>query len=311
MSKNKKTKIAIKNPKRILIILTIIIMLMLLLVIKNNKIKEKTELSIIINNEDVTHTLENEIVIKDDVQYLSFEDIKKCLDKNIYMEDDIIILSSDKKIGVLNFENNQIEINGSKVNIKSKPYKNEGGVIYIPISELQSVYEMEYTYIPEHKNIIIDNYYKKLEKAYLKKNQFILKEKKSSADKLEKIAKGNWVIYVSEEDGWAKVRSQNGNLGYVKMNSLTNFVTQRDALENVSAELDDNATFQKDISKKNIQKYENRKTIIEELLLDAITNKKSCVKIIYNKDKQSNEYKRFILEATAILKESGITIIEE
>ena len=50
MSKNKKTKIAIKNPKRILIILTIIIMLMLLLVIKNNKIKEKTELSIIINN---------------------------------------------------------------------------------------------------------------------------------------------------------------------------------------------------------------------------------------------------------------------
>ena len=88
MSKNKKTKIAIKNPKRILIILTIIIMLMLLLVIKNNKIKEKTELSIIINNEDVTHTLENEIVIKDDVQYLSFEDIKKCLDKNIYMEED-------------------------------------------------------------------------------------------------------------------------------------------------------------------------------------------------------------------------------
>ena len=227
------------------------------------------------------------------------------------MEDDIIILSSDKKIGVLNFENNQIEINGSKVNIKSKPYKNEGGVIYIPISELQSVYEMEYTYIPEHKNIIIDNYYKKLEKAYLKKNQFILKEKKSSADKLEKVTKGNWVIYVSEEDGWAKVRSQNGNLGYVKMNSLTNFVTQRDALENVSAELDDNATFQKDISKKNIQKYENRKTIIEELLVDAITNKKSCVKIIYNKDKQSNEYKRFILESTAILKESGITIIEE
>ena len=43
MSKNKKTKIAIKNPKRILIILTIIIMLMLLLVIKNNKIgKTKT-----------------------------------------------------------------------------------------------------------------------------------------------------------------------------------------------------------------------------------------------------------------------------
>ena len=36
-------------------------------------------------------------------------------------------------------------------------------IIYIPISELQNVYEMEYTYIPEFKNIVIDNYSKKLE----------------------------------------------------------------------------------------------------------------------------------------------------
>lgn len=311
MSKNKKkTKIVIKKPKRILIFLTIIIILMLFFIVKNNKIKEKTNLSIIINNEDVTHILENEIIVKDEAQYLGFEDIKKCLDKNIYLEDDIIILSSDKKIGVLNFENNKIEINGSNVNIKNKPYKDEAGVIYIPISELQSVYEMEYTYIPEYKNIVIDNYYKKLEKAYLKKNQYILKEKKSSSDKLEKVNKGNWVIYVSEEDGWAKVRTQNGNLGYVKKNNLTNFVTQRDALESTSAELENNG-IQKDITKKNIQKYENRKTIIEELLKDAITNKKNCITIIYNKDKQSEEYQRFIIESTAILKESGITIIEK
>ena len=311
MSKTKKKpKIIIKKPKRILIFLAIIIILMLFFIIKNNKIKEKTNLSIIINNEDVTHILENEIIVKDEVQYVSFEDIKKCLDKNIYLEDDKIILSSDKKIGVLNFENNKIEINGSNVNIKSKPYKEENGVIYIPISELQSVYEMEYTYIPEYKNIVIDNYYKKLEKAYLKKNQYILKEKKTSSDKLEKINKGNWVIYVSEEDGWAKVRTQNGNLGYVKKNSLTNFVIQRDALESASAELENNG-IQKDITKKNIQKYENRKTIIEELLIDAITNKKNNITIIYNKDKQSEEYSRFIIEATSILKESGITIIEK
>lgn len=311
MSKNKKkTKIVIKKPKRLLIFLAIILILMLFFIIKNNIIKEKTDLSIIINNEDVTQNIKNEIIVKEEAQYLSFEDIKECIDKNIYLEDDIIILSSDKKIGVLNFENNKIEINGSNVNIKSKPYKNEAGVIYIPISELQSIYEMEYTYIPEYKNIVIDNYYKKLEKAYLKKNQYILTEKKSSADKLEKINKGNWVIYVSEENGWAKVRTQNGNLGYVKMNSLTNFVIQRDTLETVSSEFDNN-DFQKDITKKNIQKYDNRKTIIEELLNDAITNKKNCIRIIYNKDKNSTEYKRFIIEATAILKETGITIIEE
>ena len=311
MSKNKKkTKIVIKNPKRVLLFLLILILLLSLLLINNNKIKEKTNISLIINNEDVTSTIENEIIIKDDVQFISLEDIKKCIDKNIYQEDENIILSSEKKIGLLNFENNQIEINGSKKNTKSKPYKDESGVIYIPISELESVYEMEYTYIPKYKNIIIDNYCRKLEKAYLKKNQYIVKEKKGFSDRIEKINKGNWVVFVSEEEGWAKVRSQNGNIGYVKKNNLTNFVLERDTLE-ANFSTAENSNFQKDITKMNIQKYENRKTIIEELLKEAISDKKSCITIIYDKDKQNNEYKRFIIEATAILKESGITIIEK
>lgn len=310
MSKNKKkTKIVIKNPKRLLILLLIIIILVVIFTVKTNKIKEKSNLSLIINNEDVTDILENEIIIKDEVQYLSFEDIKKCIDKNIYLEDDKIIMSSDKKIGVLNFKNNKIEINSSILNINAKPYKKDE-IIYIPISELQNVYEMEYTYIPEFKNIVIDNYSKKLEKAYLKNSQYILKEKKTFSDKLEKINKGNWVVFVLEEDGWAKVRSQNGNLGYIKKKYLTNFVTQRDEFEFVSTEAE-NTDFEVNITKKNIEKYNNRKKIIEDLLLEAITKNKRIIEIKYDKDKQSNEYKRFIIEATAILKESGITIIEK
>lgn len=310
MSKKKnKTKIVIKNPKRLFIVLLIIIFLIIAFTIKNNKIKEKSYLSLIINNEDVTDIIENEIIIKDEAQYLSFEDIKKCIDKDIYLEDDNIIMTSDKKIGVLNFENTKIEINGSILNINAKPFKKDE-IIYIPISELQNVYEMEYTYIQDFKNIVIDNYSKKLEKAYLKSNRYILKDKKTFSDKIEKINKGNWVVFVSEENGWAKVRSQNGNLGYIKKNYLTNFVTQRDEFKFETTDTE-TSKFDINITKKNIEKYRNRKIIIEELLLEAITKNKGIIEIKYDKDKQSNEYKRFILEATAILKESGITIIEK
>ncbi len=310
MSKKKnKTKIVIKNPKRLFIVLLIIIFLIIAFTIKNNKIKEKSYLSLIINNEDVTDIIENEIIIKDEAQYLSFEDIKKCIDKDIYLEDDNIIMTSDKKIGVLNFENTKIEINGSILNINAKPFKKDE-IIYIPISELQNVYEMEYTYIQDFKNIVIDNYSKKLEKAYLKSNRYILKDKKTFSDKIEKINKGNWVVFVSEEDGWAKVRSQNGNLGYIKKSYLTNFVTQRDEFKFETTDTE-TSKFDINITKKNIEKYKNRKIIIEELLSEAITKNKGIIEIKYDKDKQSNEYKRFILEATAILKESGITIIEK
>ena len=304
----KKKKIKVKNPKRPLILILLIIILLAIVVINNNSIKNKKENSIIVNNEDVTNKLENEIIINDNIVYLSINDIKKCLDPNIYQEDKKIITSSDKKIAVIELDSDNIEINGSTVQIKGQVFQTEQETIYLPISELQNVYDIELEYIEEYKNIVIDELSKRLEKAYVTKNLLIKEERKNFSSNIEKVNKGNWVVYVSEEKGWAKVRTQNGNLGYVKKKNLTNFVIQREELEQENKNWED-ASYEKNITKSNIKKYEDRKKVIEQILQEAVKQNERIVKITYEKDAEAEEFSRFKIEATAILKECGITVV--
>ena len=311
MSKHKKKKIRIKDPKRLLILLTIIIIIVIAIASKNSNIKKKENLSLIINNEDITSKLENEILIKDEVVYLEYNDIKKCIDSNIYQEDEKIITSSNKKVAALELEKNAIEINGSAVQIKGQAFKTEEGKIYLPVSELSNVYDVEFLYVPEYKNIVIDSYSNRLEKADLKKTLLLKEEASKSSANLEKVEKGSSVVYISEQKSWAKVRTQNGNIGYLKKNKLTNFVVVREDMQETEQVSSDVSYYEKDITKKNIEKYENRKKVIEEILEEAVNKKKQTVKIIFKNNKDTESFKRFKLEATAFLKECGISTIFE
>ncbi len=295
-----------KDPRKLLILLVLSLVIIFVIINKEDKVIYNEKLSLIKSNENITNNLNNEIIIKDNIVYLSYEDIKNNFDDDIYQEDDTIVMSSDKKIAALQLNNNNIEINGSNIKINGQAYKNEHEIVYIPISDLQNVYDMQLTYSAEYKNIAIDFLSNKLEKAYTKKDLSLKKEKKNSSDTIEKLKKDDWVIYISEEDGWSKVRSQNGNIGYIKKNNLTNFTTERENFEQ-NKDIKE-TTYSKDISKKNISNYKNRKKVIDEILLEAVTKKQQTISITYKKDKESEEFKRFKVESSAILKECGITV---
>ena len=118
----------------------------------------------------------------------------------------------------------------------------------------------------------------------------------------------NWLIFINEEDGIAKVRTQTGKIGYVKKKQLDDFVTERENLE----ENNDNNTQQSnileyDITKKDISTFEKRQNIINLILQEAIKNGKMYVKII-NNGTDSEEYQRFKIESVPMLKECGIKI---
>lgn len=309
--KKKKFKLKIKDPKRLLIFIGIIIILFLLIFAnKKEKIKQRDYISLIMNNEDITSKLQNEIIIKDDVQYLSFEDIKNCLDENIYQEDKNVITTSDRKVTFLKLNKNQLEINGSKVQISGQMFKTEQGIIYLPISQMRNSYDIDFLYNSEYKNIVIDSFSKRQEKATVKKDISLKEEMKNSSYTLEKLKKDDKIIYVSEEKGWAKVRTQNGNLGYIKKKYLKDFVVERDEI-NQEQIMTEEPNFKKDISKNNIEKYNNRKQLISQIIKDTINKKYNSVKIIYSKDKEKENYKRFKIEATAMFKESGIIVVFE
>ena len=308
VKKKKKYKLRIKDPKRLLIFLCIIIILFLLIFTQGKeKIKQKEYISLIVNNEDITSKLENEIIIKDGIEYLSFQDVKKCLDENIYQEDKNIITTSSRKVTVLQLDKKKIEINGSNVEISGSAFKTEKGIIYLPISQMQNSYDIEFSYNIQYSNMVIDNFSLKVEKATLKKDVSLKEKNSNSSYTLEKLKKGEKVIYVVEKNGWANIRTSNGNLGYIKKKFLKDFVVEREEIkEDVITE---EPKYKKDVTKLNIEKYKNRKKIIMQIIEDVMKKKYNNIKIIYSKDKETDAFKKFKLEASAMLKECGVTVI--
>lgn len=305
MSKPIKKKIN-KHIKKIFIIVIFLFIIIIIGSRIKNTNKNSETYSVIINNQEVA--LQNDIIMQNDVIYMSLDDIKNSIDQNIYVENsDTIITSGDKKVIKLQIDNNDVQINGSKITIDGQAFKTENDVIYIPISELENVYDIDFQYIENTKNIIIDYYSDKLEKAYVKKNVNVKNEPKNFGKKLEKIKKGNWVVFVSEEDGWAKIRTQDGILGFIKKKYLTNFVTERDNF-NIELSNDIREYLESDISKKDLSTYENRINVIEDVMQKAVLKKYKKVKFIYNNDEQNEGYDRFKIEAVPVFKECGISV---
>lgn len=305
----KKKRKKLSNKKILKIALIIIVLIIVLIIVKKqeNEVAEKT--TIIISNQDVTENLENDIIIKDDIIYISFEDMKKYLDENIYQEDKkLIITTSDKKVAKLEIDEDKVVINGSNIFIKGQPFKNEQSKIYLPISEMENVYDIDLSYNKDNNIITIDYYSKELVKAYAKKNITIKSEKSKFSKLIEKVQKGNWLIYISEEDGWGKVRTQNGKIGYVKYKYLTNFVTERENMKLESSTKANQDYLEKDITKENISTYKKREKLINTILKDAINKEYTAVKIKYQKEFNEN-FERFKLEVKPILKECGINVV--
>ena len=309
VKKKKRLRLKIKDPKRLLVFLFIIIILFLLIFVKNKEnIKQKSYISLIVNNEDMTSKLVNEIIIKDGVQYLSFDDIKKCIDENIFQEDKNIITTSDRKVTVLPLNKNKIEINGSSIEISGSAFKTDGGTIYLPISQMKNSYDIEFLYNIEYNNIVINSFSNKVEKATLKKAVSLKEKMSNSSDTIEKLKKDNIVVFVSEEKGWAKIRTANGNLGYIKKKFLKDFIIEREELKQEQTTVE--PTYKKDITKNNLEKYKNRKKIISQIIEEVVKKKYNSIKIIY-KNTEVEAFKKFELEASAMLRECGVTPVFE
>ena len=307
-SKHKK-KSNNKSYKKIAFIIAFIFII--IIGIKINKKEEKSnKMQVIINNENITEDLQDEIKQENDQIYMSFEDIQKFIDSTIYKESetDLIITTSPKKVVTLKKDDENVKINGATQKIKDGVIE-ENGKDYIAISELENVYDYEFKYTEASNTITIDSLNKKLVKAYVTKNVKIKETNRENSKTVDKVKKGNWLIYISEENKMAKVRTQNGKIGYVKKKYLDNFITER---EDIKEENSDNTGVEKqleyDITKENISTFEKRENVINRILQEAIKNDKIYLKILYNGTDESN-YDRFKIEIVPVLKECGIKVI--
>ncbi len=226
--KNKKDNIL----KRVIIVLILLATTVFILLKAQNYLKEKTEgeINLIINNNNVTAKLKHEVKIKDDVVYVSMDDIENFFDKYIYIEDEIneVVTTYDKKIASIGFDVKKITINGAIKKTNASAIR-EDEQVYLPISEMTDVYNMELTKIDQKGIITIDSLNREQIKAYTKSKVSVKWKKDILSKTVDKVAKGGIVIAISQDnDGWTKVRTENGEIGYIKTSKLTNFTTIRE-----------------------------------------------------------------------------------
>lgn len=239
----KKSKVKInkdqigKNNKKIIKIFIAILVILVFAIIgykANDYIvldKNKT-INLVINNKNVTSNLKKDILIEDDEIYISKQDIGNFFDKYIYEDtkNNQIITTYENKIASISLEKNKININGSNKSTYAQPIKKDD-TIYLPIQELEDVYGIEIKYIENSKVLTIDSISKEQKKAIITKNVAVKSSKKFIAKTIDRIQKGSYVVVVSEEKGYTKIRTENGKLGYVKSNKIANVVTVREEIK--------------------------------------------------------------------------------
>ena len=298
-----------KSYKKIAFVI-ILIIIVILNVKKSKEQNQNHDTQIILNNSNITEDLQEEIIKENGKIYMNFDDVQKFIDETLYEEKEtgLIITTSPKKLATFKYGEENININGSIQEEKDVVIKRDDKE-YIAISTLENVYDYDFHYIDSVNIATIDNLNKKIVKAYAKKKINIKQDKNVISRAVDKVEKGNWLIFIEEENGFAKVRTQNGIIGYTKNKNLTNFVTEREDFNQSSNEdnLADDKTLEYDISKKDISTFEKRKNIINLILQEAIKNDKICVKIL-NNNAEEDKYNRFKIEATPILSECGVKI---
>lgn len=219
-----------KNLKKCLIVLILTLIVLFILKVSPNYIKDLEEkINVIINYTDVTDSLKGKVYIEEnDVIYVSKEDISNFYDGHIYYDEKYnqIITSSDTKIATMVVGSNKKIVNG-KASLMNAEVKVIDGKYYIPFSELEDIYNVKTTYIKETDTVIFDSLDRKQEGAKSKKENSVKYKATIFSKTIDKLQEGEKIYIVPTnskeekiENGFIKIRTEDGFLGYIKEDSI-------------------------------------------------------------------------------------------
>ncbi|MBR3325145.1 MAG: hypothetical protein IKG14_03780 [Clostridia bacterium] len=223
-----KTKVTHAIRRTTIIIIMLALIIMLINIAPNYlKITKKDEIKLIINNNDVTSGLKTPIINMNNENYLSLADYKNFFDEFLEEDASSIITTSNTKTVKIQKNNNRIKVNGSDVTIKNASITTNNAT-YLPISDMANVYGYEYSYNENNKALIISSLNKKLVQAISAKDQSLKFKPTNVSRNLEKIARGDTISIIQdtskdadiEINGWYKVRTKTGNIGYINKKDI-------------------------------------------------------------------------------------------
>lgn len=237
MNKVKKKKLYIY--KFFVVAILLLIAVFILKIAPNytrDKITGKTNL--VINNNKITN-LKNDVLIDDGVIYISTKDIANFFDGNIYYDNnyDQIITTSNTKVATMKANQNKVIINDVEFSLVAG-VKSIDNQFYLPFSEIaKAVYNVETKYIEKSNTVVIVSLDRKLTYGNSSKNNKVKGSPTIFSKTVDKIGKGDTVTIASTTeklpDGWSKITTENGKIGYVKENTIVNTQVKRENLEEI------------------------------------------------------------------------------
>lgn len=235
--KTKKRKLNKLAIRRCIIVFLIIIIFLILIstIINKNKNKYK-ELTILLNNELLETT--KEVIIEDNNIFFSKEDIKTIFDDTIYYNEaeKELITTYNTHVALLKVDEQYALINDQNVELKGK-LKEINDTIYLPLTDLESVYDIDLEFSKESNRIIIDSTQKKKVEATVLKRANLENKKGLFSKKIEKLIIGDKVTVLEEDGKYKKIRTALGNIGYVKSKILSDDIVIREEVKTSKQEL--------------------------------------------------------------------------
>ena len=202
--------------------------------------------NLVINNNNITRNVKNNIIIEDNTIYLSTDDMQNFFDEYLLVdnENNRVITTSNTKTVVLPFEGTSITVNSAKKTIEHA-LLNRDGTMYLPITDLTDIYNIEVNYSADTNIITIDSLNRKFVEALSSKDMSVKYLPTIFSKTVDKVERGDTLVLVQDKetnenianDGWIKIRTKNGELGYVKEKDITDEKTTRDNLE-ISTRID-------------------------------------------------------------------------
>lgn len=296
--------------------------------------KYKDVVNLIIDEHNVTEDLKNMLYINENkTVYMSEEDVRELFDENIYYDQQYnqIITTSYTKVANIEIEEKQMNVNDSKVNMLDAIIK-INDKIYLPISDMELVYNIKIKYIEETNRVVIENLNRGLIKATVTDNASIKFKQRSLSKDVGEVVKGEQVsCYYTTSRGWRQIRTENGTVGYVKANKLDDEyiirqdMEQKQKAKKIKIDLSQNQfNYTDENGEVKLWQTINLKSMsndIEEMLKDYRTRTQTIdvvmnllggndikgININFDGIEDKEVCKRFAIELSPKLREIGIT----
>ena len=223
-----------KTIRNIILVIIFGVLIGFALYIAPNYKKDPNEnvTNLVINYTNVTGKMNGKVIIDDnETIYLSLDDIENYYDRYIFFEKqyNYIIATANGKTACFDIKNQTLTINDKKEKCK---IINQDDKYYIPITALESVYNINVKYVSDYNTVVIDSLDKQLETAKTNKEVWVKSKNIELSRTLEKLQADTTVSIVPNDEnkdykGWTLVKTDNGKIGYIKSENLTDFKTER------------------------------------------------------------------------------------